>query len=690
MKQNLFIALAIILLIMIGLNCKPKTKEAPLISRDILFGNPDKASVQVSPDGKYLSFLAPVNNVLNVWVAPADAPEKAEPVTKDTLRGIRIYFWAYTNQHIIYLQDLAGDENWQVHVVDIATKEDRNLTPFEEIPGPDGKPITLPNGKPLRPRAQIESVSHKFSDEILIGLNNRNPQFHDVYRLNILTGELKLLQPNDRFVGFQYDDDFNIRFAAQMTPDGGMELFEPDGKGGWKSVDKIPMEDMMTTSPVAFDKTGTVLYMIDSRGRNTAALVAVDIKTGEKKLIFEDPKADVSGIILHPTERNVQAVSVEYLRVDWTILDEAIKPDMEYLKTVSEGDVNLTSRTLDDRFWTVAYTLDDGPVKFYLYDRANKTARFLFTNRKDLEGLKLSKMYPVVIKSRDGLNLISYITLPWWLDPDNDGRPKKPLPMVLYVHGGPWARDSWGYNAIHQWLANRGYAVLSVNFRGSTGFGKDFINASNLEWGGKMHDDLIDAVNWAIENRIADKNKVAIMGGSYGGYATLVGMTFTPDVFACGVDIVGPSNLRTLLDTIPPYWKPMMEMWATRVGDPRTEEGRKFLESRSPLTYVDRIKKPLLIGQGANDPRVKQSESDQIVKAMQEKNIPVTYVLYSDEGHGFARPENRLSFFAVAELFLAQHLGGRAEPIGNDFEGSTIQVPHGAENIAGLKDALKK
>lgn len=690
MKQNLFIALAIILLIMIGLNCKPKTKEAPLISRDILFGNPDKASVQVSPDGKYLSFLAPVNNVLNVWVAPADAPEKAEPVTKDTLRGIRIYFWAYTNQHIIYLQDLAGDENWQVHVVDIATKEDRNLTPFEEIPGPDGKPITLPNGKPLRPRAQIESVSHKFSDEILIGLNNRNPQFHDVYRLNILTGELKLLQPNDRFVGFQYDDDYNIRFAAQMTPDGGMELFEPDGKGGWKSVDKIPMEDMMTTSPVAFDKTGTVLYMIDSRGRNTAALVAVDIKTGEKKLIFEDPKADVSGIILHPTERNVQAVSVEYLRVDWTILDEAIKPDMEYLKTVSEGDVNLTSRTLDDRFWTVAYTLDDGPVKFYLYDRANKTARFLFTNRKDLEGLKLSKMYPVVIKSRDGLNLISYITLPWWLDPDNDGRPKKPLPMVLYVHGGPWARDSWGYNAIHQWLANRGYAVLSVNFRGSTGFGKDFINASNLEWGGKMHDDLIDAVNWAIENRIADKNKVAIMGGSYGGYATLVGMTFTPDVFACGVDIVGPSNLRTLLDTIPPYWKPMMEMWATRVGDPRTEEGRKFLESRSPLTYVDRIKKPLLIGQGANDPRVKQSESDQIVKAMQEKNIPVTYVLYSDEGHGFARPENRLSFFAVAELFLAQHLGGRAEPIGNDFEGSTIQVPHGAENIAGLKDALKK
>jgi dipeptidyl aminopeptidase/acylaminoacyl peptidase len=690
MKHHLFLLPALILIFLIGLSCKSGVKEAPLISRDILFGNPDKASVQVSPDGQYLSFLAPVNNVLNVWVAPAEAPEKAEPVTRDTLRGIRIYFWAHTNKHIIYLQDLAGDENWQVHVVDITTKEDRNLTPFEEIPGPDGKPVTLPDGKPLRPRAQIESVSHKFPDEILVGLNNRNPQFHDIYRLNILTGELKLIQANDRFMGFQYDDDYNIRYASQMTPDGGMEIFEPDGRGGWKSVEKIPMEDMMTTSLVAFDKTGTVLYMIDSRGRNTAALIALDTRTGEKKLIFEDPRADVSGIILHPMEKNVQAVAVEYLRVEWTILDESIRPDMEYLKSVSEGDINLTSRTLDDKFWTVAYTLDDGPVKYYLYDRSSRQARFLFTNRRDLEGLKLAKMHPVVIKSRDGLNLVSYLTLPWWHDPDNDGRPDKPLPMVLYVHGGPWARDSWGYNSIHQWLANRGYAVLSVNFRGSTGFGKDFINASNLEWGGKMHDDLIDAVNWAIENRIADKNKIAIMGGSYGGYATLVGMTFTPDVFACGVDIVGPSNLRTLLESIPPYWKPMMELFATRVGDPRTEEGRKFLESRSPLTYVDRIRRPLLIGQGANDPRVKQSESDQIVKAMQARNIPVTYVLYSDEGHGFARPENRLSFFAVAELFLARHLGGRAEPIGDDFKGSTIQVPQGAEHIPGLLEALKK
>jgi len=689
MRKQVFLALAILFVVIAVVSCKPSSKEVPLIARNVLFGNPDKASLQLSPDGKYISYLAPVNNVLNVWVAPAEAPEKAEPVTKDMLRGIRIYFWAYTNQHLIYLQDLGGDENWQVHAVNVVTKEDKNLTPFEEIPGPDGKPVTLPSGKPLRPQAQIQEVSHKFMDEILIGLNNRNPQFHDLYRLNILTGDLKLIQKNDGFLGFQTDDDYNVRFAAQMTPDGGLAFFSPDGKGGWKPFDQVPMEDMMTTNPVGFDKTGTVLYMIDSRGRNTAALTSVDLKTGEKKLIFEDPRADVSGIMMHPVEKKVEAVAVEYLRTEWTVLDESVKADLEYLKKVCDGDVNVTGRTLDDKFWTVAYEVDDGPVRYYLYDRANKQAKFMFTNRQALEGLKLSKMHPVVIKSRDGLDLVSYLTLPSWKDPDNDGRPDKPLPLVLYVHGGPWARDSWGLDMMHQWLANRGYAVLSVNYRGSTGFGKDFINKSNLEWAGKMHDDLIDAVNWAVENKIADKNKVAIMGGSYGGYATLVGLTFTPDVFACGVDIVGPSNLRTLLETIPPYWKPLMEMWATRVGDPRTEEGRKFLDSRSPLTYVDRINRPLLIGQGANDPRVKQTESDQIVKAMQGKNIPVIYVIYSDEGHGFARPENRLSFFAVSELFLAKYLGGRAQEIGEDFKGSTIQVPQGADQIPGLSQSLK-
>ncbi len=326
-------------------------------------------------------------------------------------------------------------------------------------------------------------------------------------------------------------------------------------------------------------------------------------------------------------------------------------------------------------------------MRYYLYNREKKKATFLFTNRSELEKLQLAKMHPVVIKSRDDLNLVSYLSLPPWLD--EDGKPKKPLPMVLFVHGGPWARDSWGYRSYHQWLANRGYAVLSVNYRGSTGFGKDFINASNMEWAGKMHDDLLDAVNWAVENGVAVKDSIAIMGASYGGYATLVGLTFTPDVFCCGVDIVGPSNLRTLLETVPPYWKPMMELWATRIGDPRTEEGRRFLESRSPLTYVDKISKPLLIGQGANDPRVKQSEADQIVEAMKAKGIPVTYILYPDEGHGFARPENRLSFNAVAELFLQQFLNGRAELIGDDFENSSIEIVEGREYVPALNEVIQ-
>jgi len=390
--------------------------------------------------------------------------------------------------------------------------------------------------------------------------------------------------------------------------------------------------------------------------------------------------------MVHPTEKTIEAVSSEYLRVDWKILDASIQADIDYLTTVADGDMDVIGRSLDDKVWAVQFVMDDGPVRYYLYERSEKKARFAFTSRKALENLTLSKMHPVAVKARDGLNLISYLTLPYWTDVDGNARPEKPLPMVLLVHGGPWARDSWGYNSAHQWLSNRGYAVLNVNYRGSTGFGKSFINAGNRQWAGKMHDDLIDAVQWAIAEKIADKEKVAIMGGSYGGYATLVALTFTPEVFACGVDIVGPSNIQTLLETIPPYWAPVLTVFTTRVGDHRTEEGREFLASRSPLTYVDRIRKPLLIGQGANDPRVKQSESDQIVRAMQEKNIPVTYVLYPDEGHGFQRPENRLSFNAVADIFLAEHLGGRFESIGDDFEGSSIEVPAGADTIPTLTE----
>jgi dipeptidyl aminopeptidase/acylaminoacyl peptidase len=643
---------------------------AELIPREVLFGNPDKITVRLSPDGTRISYLASVYGVLNVWVGPADDPDSAKPVTNDTDRGIRIYFWAYTNEHILYLQDQAGDENWRVYSVNLETGQTTDLTPLEGV------------------QARIQAVSQKFPEEILISLNDRDPTLHDIYRINITTGEKSLVMENEGFVGFTTDDEYNVRFAERLTPDGGNEISQATEDGGWELFMDIAMEDLLTTGIVGFDKTGTILYMIDSRNRNTAAFFTMDLETGEQTLIAEDPHADTSNLMIHPTEKIVQAVAFTYERRHWQIIDESIADDLAYLKTVADGDVEVVSRTLDDEYWMVAYVLDDGPIQYYRYDRGEKSAEFLFTHRKALEGLSLAKMHPVVIKSRDGLDLVSYYTLPIGSDSDLDGYPDEPLPMVLFVHGGPWARDNWGYNSVHQWLANRGYAVLSVNFRSSTGFGKAFINAGNLEWGGKMHDDLIDAVNWTVQEKIAEPNQVAIMGGSYGGYATLWGMTNTSDTFACGVDIVGPSNLTTLFETIPPYWEPQIELFATRMGDARTEDGRAFLAGRSPLTYVDQIEKPLLIGQGANDPRVKQAESDQIVQAMQDANIPVTYLLFTDEGHGFARPENRLSFYAVTDAFLAEHLGGRYEPIGDDFEGSSIIVQSGAEEVPGLAEAI--
>jgi dipeptidyl aminopeptidase/acylaminoacyl peptidase len=349
----------------------------------------------------------------------------------------------------------------------------------------------------------------------------------------------------------------------------------------------------------------------------------------------------------------------------------------------------VTSRSDDDKLWTVFVDRVTEPVAYWLYDRGAKTLTKMFSARPNLEGAPLSPMYPVEIKARDGLTLTAYVSLPRGSDANGDGKPEQALPMVLFVHGGPWARDSYGFNGAHQWLANRGYAVLSVNYRGSTGFGKGFIEKATHEFAGKMHDDLIDGVEWAIANRITTKDKVAIMGGSYGGYATLVGLTFTPTTFACGVDIVGPSSLVTLIESFPPYWQPFMEVtWYKRVGDPRMPEGRKMLLERSPITKVDQIQRPLLIGQGANDPRVTRKESDQIVAAMKTRKIPVTYAIYADEGHGFARPENRISFFALSDGFLGKCLGGRIEPIGQDLKGAALEVPEGADAIPGLKDAL--
>lgn len=644
--------------------------DVPVIARKVLFGNPDRASVQLSPDGAYLAWLAPRDGVLNVWVAPRQDPDAARPITQDTGRGIRFFAWAYTNTDVLFVQDKGGDENWRMYAVDLVSNVTRDLTPFEGV------------------QAHLTGLSPEFPDDIIVGLNDRDPQWHDIYRIRIRTGERTLLLRHERFLSVMVDDDFRLRFAYRMDPDGNMESYVPSG-ADWQLWDTVPAEDVLTTGPVGFSKDNRLLYMNDSRGRNTAALFELDPQTKAKRLLAADERSDVADIWRHPTEKNIQAVAFTYERKRRQVLDPAIQADLDYLGGLEGGELEVVSRTLDDRFWVVLYHLDNGPVRFYLYERASRSARFLFTNRKALEGQPLVRMHSAVIRSRDGLDLVAYYSLPPSSDSNGDGIPDRPVPMVLTPHGGPWGRDMWGYHPWHQWLANRGYAVLAVNFRASTGFGKAFINAGDHEWGGKVIDDQEDAVQWAIARGIAERSKVAVMGGSFGGFSTLAGLAFKPEFYACGVDLVGPSNLITFIESIPPYWKPMLELLAGRMGDHRTEEGRALLRRHSPLTQAHRICRPLLIGQGANDPRVKKAESDQIVQALQAKNIPVTYVLYPDEGHGFARPENTLSFCAIAEAFLAKCLGGRCEPIGEDFAKASLQVPAGAQDVPGLADALR-
>lgn len=667
MRSSFFVASFVLLASFAG----PAVAEEPtLIPRETLFGNPDRAGVRLSPDGKHLSYLSDLEGVMNLWVAPRDDLSAAKAVTADTGRGIRSYFWAYDNRHLLYLQDEGGNENWHLYALDLESGETLDLTPIEGI------------------AARVERVSPDHPGKIVVALNDRVPMFHDLYVVDLDTGERELLEQNTGYLGYVVDDDYQVRFAARMAPGGAIATFRRTEEGTFEPFLEVGPEDSLTTQIIDFDGSGEKVYALDSRGRDTAALVLMDLDTKETEVLHEDPRADVGDLLVHPTDHTAQAVSVTYDREAWTVLDDRIAEDLRRLHEIDDGDLHVTSRTLDDRWWTVAFLHDDAPLSYHLYDREAGTTKFLFHARKALADLPLVEMHPVVIRARDGLDMVGYLSLPQGTALPEGGQASRAHPMVLLVHGGPWARDDWGYNPRHQWLANRGYAALSLNFRGSTGFGKEFLNAANREWAGKMHTDLLDAVDWAVARGVTARDQVAIMGGSYGGYATLVGLTMTPEVFACGVDVVGPSSLITLLESIPPYWAPMIEMFTVRVGDHRTEEGRAFLEERSPLSHVDEIRRPLLIGQGANDPRVKVQEAEQIVEAMRERDIPVTYVVYPDEGHGFQRPENSLSFNAVTEAFLAEHLGGRVEPIGNALDGSSIEVPVGAAGVPGLEAAL--
>lgn len=611
-------------------------KGVPLIPRETLFGNPDKTSAQISPDGKRISYLAPDRGVLNVWVRTIGASDD-RPVTQDRKRGVRSYFWAHDNRRILYLQDAGGDENWRLYGTDLVSGETRDYTPFDGV------------------QVRVIGADKRQPGKILLAINRENVELHDAYLLDLETGELSLKAKNPGdFSRWVPDRSLAVTGAIRSRPDGGSDFMVRDSESApWRKLVGWDYSEGLANGPLGFSRDGRTVYVQDSTGSDTGALKSVDVATGRALVIAEDAECDLADVVFHPDTHEPQIAVFEKDRIERVVLDPSIAADVEALGRLHAGDFSILSRDHADKTWLVEYDDDDRSPAFYSYDRGSRQGTFLFKNRTALDGFKLASMGPVSFKSRDGLTIRGYLTLP-------PGEGRKGLPLVLLVHGGPWARDSWGYDAQAQWLANRGYACLQVNFRGSLGFGKKFCGAGDREWGGAMQNDLTDAVGWAVDAGVADPRRIAIFGGSYGGYAALAGAAFTPDLYRCAIDVVGPSNLVTFLESIPAYWKVYRQEFYRRVGNPETE--KDFLRSRSPLFSVGRIRIPLLVAQGANDPRVKRAESEMIVAALKEKGIDHEYMLFPDEGHGFARPENRLKFYAAAEKFLAKHLGGRSEP----------------------------
>ena len=611
-------------------------QELSLIPRAILFGNPERANPQLSMDGHRLAFLAPdESGVLNVWVRNRGSRDD-RMVTSDRQRGIRFFTWRFDGEHILYIQDKEGDENWRLYQSSLETKETRDLTPFEEV------------------QVQLVAYEPKFPGKMLVALNLRDRRLHDVYSLNLDTGAVELEAENPGDINdWKADHELRVRATASLKPDGGTILRVRDDEGlPWRTLMEWgPDETFGRVQGFTPDDSG--LWVISSVDSNAARLLEIDLSSSVVKLIAEDPNYDVAGTMLHPQTHELEAVHFIRDRSEWRLIEQGLADDFQVIRDLDDGDFSVVSRDLKDCFWLVRFVKDNGPVQYFTFDRTEKKADFLFSNRPQLEHYSLAPMRPISFEARDGMTIHGYLTLP-------PGAELRNLPLVLNVHGGPWTRDVWGLHNEVQWLANRGYAVLQVNFRGSTGYGKDYLNAGDREWAAKMHDDLIDGKNWAVRQGCVDVDRVAIYGGSYGGYAALVGLTFTPEEFTCAVDVVGPSNLITLIQSIPPYWVPMRSIFDKRVG--KVESEAEFLESRSPLFQAHRITRPLLIAQGANDPRVKQAESDQIVAEMRRNGQQVEYLVFPDEGHGFARPENRLTFYAAAEQFLSMYLGGRSEP----------------------------
>lgn len=641
MSKNLF--LAVFFLVMFSFSAAAQLP--PLIDRELFFGNPEIAGAQLSPDGKFISFIKPYQDTRNVWVKGIDEPfDKARVVTAETKRPIASYFWSRDGKYILFVKDNGGDENFNVYAVN---PSDKNA---------DGSPVpaarNLTEGKKVR--AQIFAVPETDPDVIYVGLNERDPAWHDLYKVKISTGEKTLISENkDRLTGVFFDNADKMRLAMRSLPNGSTEILSLDG-GASKVVYSCGIFE--TCFPVRFHKDDKRVYMETSKGdRDLSQLVLFDPATGKEELVEQDPKkrVDFGNAIFSEVSKELIATTYQDAKTEYYWKDKNFKADYESLKKkLGSREIGFGSSTKDENLWIITSYSDTDPGTVWLYNRKTKNLSTLYQSREKLDRKSLAEMKPITYKSSDGLEIPAYLTLP-------KGVPAKNLPLVVNPHGGPWSRDGWGYNTFAQFLANRGYAVLQMNFRGSTGYGKKFIDGGNLQWGKLMQDDITWGVKDLVAKGIVDPKRVGIMGGSYGGYAALAGVTFTPDLYAASVAIVAPSNLITLLESVPPYWESIRTTFYERMGNPNTEDGKKLLIERSPLTHADKIKTPLLVVQGANDPRVNKRESDQIVIALRDRNYPVEYLVAPDEGHGFARPVNNMAMVASAEKFLAKHLGGR-------------------------------
>ncbi|HST23387.1 MAG TPA: S9 family peptidase [Blastocatellia bacterium] len=611
--------------------------STPLIPKEQFFRDPEKIAAQISPDGSRISYISSEGEKLYLFICTIGTEDNRIVAVFDQGRK-PLYFWSRDGKRILYLRDQAGDENYHLYCFDVnqAGMPARDLTPFEGV------------------RAEILRLPRQTPEEILIYLNNRNPQIHDVYSLNLSTGGLELMAENPGNIAeWLVNSSGQLRVAVALTPDGIEILARDTETGNMRSVARYKNEDEVTTKAITPDGNG--LYLRSAKDSDFSRLLRLDLNTREEVVIDQDDEADLLAIIT--SDKTNELLGAIYLkgRAVYHIFDSKLEEDFKALHQVHEGNILVPSRDAEEENLIVVCSGDVDPGTTYLYDRSTREATFLYRSHPWLNPDHLAPMKPIKFRSRDGLTLHGYLTIP------RDAAPMN-LPMVLNVHGGPWQCDTWGYNGEVQFLANRGYAVLQVNYRGSTGHGKKFQHAAIKEFAGKMQDDLIDGVNWAINQGIADPARVAIYGFSYGGYAALVGMTFTPDVFACGIALCGPSNLITLIKSFPPYAKPFLEAsWYRYIGNPDDPETLEDLKERSPLFRVHNLKRPLLIAQGANDPRVNKAESHQIVEAMRSAGKEVEYMLVEGEGHGFQNPVNRLEFYARMEAFLAKHLGGRTE-----------------------------